>query len=153
MVGLNAAITYSRVRAHSRGRSEGCPFTHPTDPRSCGSRACQPREILTRQNLGLFILSHTQNYVNDPGSNLSARTTRATHTSTCKRQRSDRPATAPVILHTKRDFYFVRPHCFLSFSTSSKYRGSALALAKRGEYLIVGATPAWASTALFKYPK
>jgi hypothetical protein len=32
LVGLNAAITYSRVLAHSRGRSEVCPFTHPTDP-------------------------------------------------------------------------------------------------------------------------
>jgi hypothetical protein len=31
LVGLNAAITYSRAEAHSRGRSEDCPFTHPTD--------------------------------------------------------------------------------------------------------------------------
>jgi hypothetical protein len=34
--------------------------THTTDLRSCGSRAYQPREIRTRQNLGLFILSHTK---------------------------------------------------------------------------------------------
>ena len=25
------AITYSRAEAHSRSRSEDCPFTHPTD--------------------------------------------------------------------------------------------------------------------------
>jgi hypothetical protein len=31
LVGLNAAITYSRAEAHSRSRSEDCPFTHPTD--------------------------------------------------------------------------------------------------------------------------
>jgi len=31
LVGLNAAVTYSRVEVHSMSRSEDCPFTHPTD--------------------------------------------------------------------------------------------------------------------------
>ncbi|HXY83350.1 MAG TPA: hypothetical protein VEH56_06470 [Candidatus Saccharimonadales bacterium] len=31
LVGLNAAVTYSRAWAHSRRRSEGCPFTYTPD--------------------------------------------------------------------------------------------------------------------------
>lgn len=36
-------------------------------------------------------------------------------------------------------FYFVRPHCFLSLPTSSRYRGSSPVLAKRGEYVTIEA--------------
>ena len=50
-------------------------------------------------------------------------------------------------------FYFVRPSCLLIFSISSRYRESALALARRGEYITVEGVIAWASRALFKYSK
>jgi len=51
------------------------------------------------------------------------------------------------------DFYFVRPSCFLIVSISSRYRGSALALAKRGEYINAEGINAWVSRALFMYSK
>jgi len=47
LVGLSAAITYSRARAHSRGRSEGCPFTRPTVLGSVPTRAYQPQRTYT----------------------------------------------------------------------------------------------------------
>ena len=50
-------------------------------------------------------------------------------------------------------FYFVRPFCLLSLSTSFRYRGSALALAKRGAHITTEAINAWVPRALFMYSK
>ena len=78
-----------------------------------------------------------------------------THTNRTKYSASE-ASSAKMCVHLSvcdDGFYFVRPHCFLSLSTSSRYRGSALALAKRGEYIIVEGVIAWASRALFMYSK
>ena len=56
-------------------------------------------------------------------------------------------------LRISDDFYFVRPVCFLSFSISSRYRGSALAFARRGEYITNMVIIACSSRALFTYWK
>ena len=47
-------------RGAFKGPLRRLPIHTPDRFRSYGSRAYQPREILTRQNLGLFILSHTK---------------------------------------------------------------------------------------------
>ena len=47
-------------RGAFKGPLRSLPIHTPDRSWSVGSRAYQPREILTRLNLGLFILSHTQ---------------------------------------------------------------------------------------------
>ncbi len=62
LVGLNAAITYSRVLAHSRGRSEGCPFTHPTDSRVSAHSGLPTTKNNSHARTWDFSSFHTQNY-------------------------------------------------------------------------------------------
>src|SRR5208337_2228168 len=61
LVGLNAAITYSRARAHSRGRSRSLPIHTPDRFRSCGSRAYQPRRTFYVPRTRDFSSIHTRN--------------------------------------------------------------------------------------------
>ena len=105
--------------------------------------------------------THTETTTQD-GSNSDARTSLPTHTSTNPptdakhkpsiTERSEQRENVCTSLGVRR-LYFVRPHCFRFFSTSSGYRGSALALAKRGEYIMVEGINIWASRALFMYSK